>query len=200
MARMSAQERRQQLLGAAREEFLRLGPEGARISDIADRAGVNVALLYRYFSSKDQLFEESIVEPLDRVLNGMLSDTSVYGDDDGNRAHQELHLFYRSILQAFSESFELLGVVLFSERDTGHEFYTRRIAPFIDALADRSRAAGAGWPQGDAASLVVPANVGMCWGIVMDAHFRKTDLDLDEAAELVTRLTLGGVFGVSVDN
>lgn len=35
MTRLPATERRQQILAAAREVFLRVGPEAARISDIA---------------------------------------------------------------------------------------------------------------------------------------------------------------------
>jgi AcrR family transcriptional regulator len=47
---------RQALLDAATVEFARLGLEGARIDDIAARAGVNKRLIYYYFGGKDELF------------------------------------------------------------------------------------------------------------------------------------------------
>lgn len=45
------------ILEAAREEFLQKGMAGARMQAIADKAGINKALLHYYFRSKEKLFE-----------------------------------------------------------------------------------------------------------------------------------------------
>jgi TetR/AcrR family transcriptional regulator len=47
---------RQKLLTAARREFARSGLAGARVDEIADRAGVNKQLVYHYFGDKDALY------------------------------------------------------------------------------------------------------------------------------------------------
>jgi TetR/AcrR family transcriptional regulator len=47
---------RAQLLAAAREAFAAGGLEGARVDDIARRAGINKQLVYHYFGSKDGLY------------------------------------------------------------------------------------------------------------------------------------------------
>lgn len=47
---------RDALLHAAREVFSERGLEGARVDDIARRAGVNKQLVYHYFASKDGLY------------------------------------------------------------------------------------------------------------------------------------------------
>ncbi len=47
---------RVQILDAAAQEFARSGLGGARVDRIASQAGVNIRMLYYYFSSKDQLF------------------------------------------------------------------------------------------------------------------------------------------------
>jgi TetR/AcrR family transcriptional regulator len=47
----------QKILAAAEIEFLETGFAGARMQRIADRAGMNKALLHYYFRSKDKLFE-----------------------------------------------------------------------------------------------------------------------------------------------
>jgi TetR/AcrR family transcriptional regulator len=47
---------RQKLLAAARHEFARSGLAGARVDEIADRAGVNKQLVYHYFGDKDALY------------------------------------------------------------------------------------------------------------------------------------------------
>jgi TetR/AcrR family transcriptional regulator len=47
---------RKKLLTAAREEFDRHGFAGARVDEIAERAGVNKQLVYHYFGDKDALY------------------------------------------------------------------------------------------------------------------------------------------------
>ena len=47
----------QRILAAARQEFCERGLDGARMQAIADRAGVNKALLHYYFRSKENLFQ-----------------------------------------------------------------------------------------------------------------------------------------------
>ncbi len=44
------------ILAAAREEFSRLGLGGARVDQIAERAGVDKKLVFYYFKDKDNLF------------------------------------------------------------------------------------------------------------------------------------------------
>ena len=46
-----------QILEAAREVFIIKGFEGARMQEIADKAGINKALLHYYFRSKENLFD-----------------------------------------------------------------------------------------------------------------------------------------------
>ena len=48
------------LLAAAREEFARRGFEGARIDEIARKAGVNKQLIYHHFGAKDDLYREAL--------------------------------------------------------------------------------------------------------------------------------------------
>lgn len=47
---------RQKLLAAARREFADSGLAGARVDEIAARAGVNKQLVYHYFGDKDALY------------------------------------------------------------------------------------------------------------------------------------------------
>ena len=52
---------RQTLLQAARRRFAEDGYAATTVRDIADDAGVNVALINRYFSSKEGLFEACLI-------------------------------------------------------------------------------------------------------------------------------------------
>jgi AcrR family transcriptional regulator len=46
------------ILEAAQKVFLEKGMDGARMQDIANKAGINKALLHYYFTSKEMLFEQ----------------------------------------------------------------------------------------------------------------------------------------------
>ncbi|HEX2956457.1 MAG TPA: TetR/AcrR family transcriptional regulator [Chitinispirillaceae bacterium] len=50
----------QKIVQAARKEFIETGLSGARMQRIAERAGVNKALLHYYFRSKEKLYEAAL--------------------------------------------------------------------------------------------------------------------------------------------
>lgn len=75
------------LLEAARELFAAGGFERTTVRAVAERAGVNQALLFRYFGNKEALFAEAVTERaleplaqgppetlLERILTAMLDD------------------------------------------------------------------------------------------------------------------------------
>ncbi len=192
MTRLSGTERRAQILAAAREEFLRTGPDGARISDIADRAGINVALLYRHFESKEQLFDAAIVEPLIERL-GQLVDEVTAQVTDPDDIEELTRVFYRALLAIFLDTIEVLGVVLFSDRAAGHVFYQKTIVPFLDNLVEVVRISADRAPQKLSPEITVPVCVGMCWGIALDGHFRDSSIDFDVAAAAIASITRHGL-------
>jgi TetR/AcrR family transcriptional regulator len=59
------------ILRAAREEFIERGATGARMQTIADRAGVNKALLHYYFRSKERLYEAALENILTTLGNAL---------------------------------------------------------------------------------------------------------------------------------
>jgi len=64
------------ILEAARSRFIEQGYDGASLRDIASDAGVDVALVSRYFGSKDDLFRAALTSDTqpDGLLEGDLSD------------------------------------------------------------------------------------------------------------------------------
>jgi AcrR family transcriptional regulator len=88
--RRDASRTRQALLDAARRRFARDGYAATTVRDIADDAGVNVALISRYFASKEGLFEACLATavdelrstgdvPLDRVAETIAAQTAGIG-------------------------------------------------------------------------------------------------------------------------
>jgi TetR/AcrR family transcriptional regulator len=70
------------IVEAALAEFAELGLAGARIDEIARTAGVNKALLYYYFESKEHLYE-GVVEQMFLAMTGALR--GALGTSDGPR-------------------------------------------------------------------------------------------------------------------
>lgn len=58
---------RDRILAAAAEVFASIGFAGARVDEIAARAGVNKAMLYYHVGDKDKLYATVLTETIDRV-------------------------------------------------------------------------------------------------------------------------------------
>ena len=83
MARMSASERRDQLVGVAKEVFAELGFDGATIEEIAARAGVSKPVVYEHFGGKDGVYAVVVDREATRLLDTI---TSYISEDGGGRA------------------------------------------------------------------------------------------------------------------
>lgn len=62
---------RARILSAAGEVFAQIGFSGARVDEIADRAGVNKAMLYYHVGDKEQLYEAVLTETFERGLGSL---------------------------------------------------------------------------------------------------------------------------------
>ena len=64
---------KEKIFMAASEIFEEKGYSGARMQEIADRAGINKALLHYYFRSKDQLFKAVFIVLLKKMFEKITS-------------------------------------------------------------------------------------------------------------------------------
>ncbi len=62
----------EKILQTATQVFLERGKQGARMQEIADRAGINKALLHYYFRSKERLYAEVFRREIHAFLNTLL--------------------------------------------------------------------------------------------------------------------------------
>ncbi|CAB5081986.1 Transcriptional regulator, AcrR family [Olavius algarvensis associated proteobacterium Delta 3] len=80
------------ILDTAAQVFAETGYEGARMDNIADRAGVNKAMIYYHIGNKEALYT--------RVLHDVLGDTAVRMAENINRADtptDKIHAYVQSI-------------------------------------------------------------------------------------------------------
>ncbi len=69
---------KEKIFMAASEIFEEKGHSGARMQEIADRAGINKALLHYYFRSKDELFKAVFIVLLKKMFEKIIS---ILGED-----------------------------------------------------------------------------------------------------------------------
>lgn len=103
------------VLAAAVEEFARYGLSGARVDRIAARAGVNKAMIYYHFSSKEHLYQMVIDRRLTAVADSLSSALADFESDlEGAllRASQAYH-------DAFGDNPEFGAIFLHELADGG---------------------------------------------------------------------------------
>ncbi len=79
MAKTKDNSREKEILNAAKDVFQIKGMDGARMQEIADKAGINKAMLHYYYRSKQLLFEavfKNAFALLAPQLNAVLNDDS----------------------------------------------------------------------------------------------------------------------------
>jgi len=88
-----AQITQQKILDAATQVFSEKGFYGARVDEIAARAGVNKAMLYYYFKNKEKLFEELINryrEENAKIIGNLLKNTDWNDEKQADKFYEEL--------------------------------------------------------------------------------------------------------------
>lgn len=82
-----------EILYAALEEFVQFGKKGARMQSIADKAGVNKALLHYYFSSKDNLHKEVLKRMIENAFS-RISTSMEESSDPRDQIRQIIGKYY----------------------------------------------------------------------------------------------------------
>ena len=130
---MTAEETRAAILAAATAVFARDGFAGAHVAEIAEGAGVNVALIYRYFGSKEGLmhavldqFMAAAKPERDKVLEGHPMPSS----------REQVRALMRWAWQYMSQQQDMLKIILY-EVLMDHEGSDLLFRLFDTTLVDR---------------------------------------------------------------
>src|SRR5689334_6490804 len=100
---------RARILDAAKSVFEDAGFLDARISDIAERAGLSHGSFYHYFDSKEQIFRE-VAEVLEERLAEPMYNI-VMSPAEGTSALDRLHAAIRSHLESYRDEARIMGVI-----------------------------------------------------------------------------------------
>jgi TetR/AcrR family transcriptional regulator len=115
---MRAEDRRRQIVEVASELFSQRGFNGVRTKEIADRAGISPAILFRHFPSKEAIYSAILDHKLKQAaerIRARLQDAAGRKDD---RAFFGALAF--DLLELYARDSGLLRLLLFSALE-GHE-------------------------------------------------------------------------------
>ena len=192
--RLSAEARRRLIIDAARDVFLENGEAGARLRDIADRAGITEAYLYRYFTSKAELYHAAVFEPVERIIDEFEAKLDELMATNGITAAELVGRLNELMLEFMVAAVPYLGVALFSDLAVENSFYKTTLRPRV---YDRTRDvidAIKGWPDKRVELSVVNDSMwSLNYGVALDGLLRGVEIDVPRAAKRVTQLYVLGI-------
>lgn len=145
MTEMKQKNTSERIMAAALKEFAAYGLAGARVDRIARRAGVNKAMIYYHFSSKEKLYD-SIIAGKIKELIGFI-DASLKRSASLEELLTELAEFYATLFTPASA----IGPLLLRELASGGERITGKLAAFgtelkiptrLKSMVDRGKREG----------------------------------------------------------
>jgi AcrR family transcriptional regulator len=183
--RLPARERRAQIITVAQTLFLESGLTSLRTKDIADAAGVAEGVLYRYFDSKDALFEAAVLEPIEAHLTALVARVERQADETGGE--QAMRASFHDLVETMLRVTPLLVAGLFVDPSRTRIFYNSRLTPVIDVFGDvlgRIVDDWAGdWIDPHRLSQIL---LGTCAWIVMDARSGGKTVDTQAVVDRVS--------------
>jgi AcrR family transcriptional regulator len=187
--RLPAAARREAIVLAAREVFCAAGLHGGRMRAIAERAGVTEPLLYRHFSSRDELYRVAVEDHLTTLLDDAVAGADrIVADPDLDRPAL-ITALTSLYLRVMHDIAPLASVALYEEHERGKRLYQAAVRPRLRrAAAALYRAStGADLPPG-AENVVAVSLFGVPFGVALDGMVRDRPIDFDSMAGRIAKL------------
>ena len=196
--RLTAEARKSSILAAARRAFTETGDmNGTTIKLIAARSGISEGVIYRHFESKDQLFFEAVVEPLQRAVDDLVAATELIDRDQPLTPERQLKGMtglYKQLVSTLEEVLPLLGLVLFGDPQVAKKFYRENFSVAMERLAEAWREVEDryGFPF-ESPDIAARAVMGMALLLALEANHSKK-FDRDRAVSKISEGTVKGFF------
>ncbi|HEV7564320.1 MAG TPA: TetR/AcrR family transcriptional regulator [Solirubrobacterales bacterium] len=190
---------RAKILEAAREVFARAGYVDARMTEIAESAGLSTGGLYRYFEDKKDVFAALIEDLHEELYRASGRTTATFKDDplsalfDANRGYVEHYFENRDVMRAFIEA---AGV---DQRFRSIWWHMRQ--RHVKRFATAMRAEGVYTIDGSGIELVAEAMACMveqcCYVWFAHEDMRESPVSLEDAVRTVTNAWYGATLAKS---
>lgn len=121
------------ILASARQVFVEKGLAGARMQSIAERAGVNKALLHYYFRSKEKLYEAVLADILTKVWTSLREELKA--PDKPGDFRETMHILVRTYVHALRDNPDF-PVIMVHELTGGGKHLPAILTGFLSSFGD----------------------------------------------------------------
>jgi AcrR family transcriptional regulator len=199
--RMPAADRRERILAVARETFIGNGEgiNGVSVRAIAARGGIDEALIYRHFGSKESLYAEVVTAEVGAVVQRLLARTGdlAITEHSAEREQREWRLTYefiRALLALPPEVLRAIASLLGGDPEHSHSFYTDALAPALRTLEQIIAEEMANWTHGPyTPPLTLRVALATSLWHVMERDLTTRDTDPADLARQLTDLIFYGI-------
>jgi len=196
--RLPARDRRLQIMEAAKELFARQGFEGTTTRQIAARASVNEAIIFRHFRSKEDLYWAIIDHQCEA---GGWQPSLARRLSSGGNDHEVFAGIAEEILVRRAQDSNLSRLLLFSALENqprSQRFFQAHVVAYYELIAEYiRRRIAAGAFRAVNPLLAARGFVGMIvyHSLIQDIYGAKRyqDFDVKEVSETLTDIWLGGM-------
>ena len=179
---------RQTILEAASKVFTRDGYVDARMSDVADQAGLSLGGLYRYFENKEDLFANVIRDLHEELFRRSRSSTPITEDPEAalfeaNLGYLEHYRANSGVLRAFIEATtveERFTTIWWTMRE-------RHVARFVHAVENDDRVRLDGLDPATVARAMASLVEQTAYTTFAHAALNTAPADVETVARIVTR-------------
>jgi AcrR family transcriptional regulator len=202
--RFTAEDRRLQILESAMELFGRQGYQGTTTRQIAEAAGVNEAIIFRHFPTKEDLYWEV----LDRKIRDEQGRATIAKRLESGGTQREVFLAIgRDFLERRKKDPSVMRMLLFTSLENhklSSRFFHTHISDIYEMLADYIRVEiEAGRFREVDPLLAARGFLGMfVYHFMVQELFggkKYQDLDVDEVSETLTDIWLRGIMAGEED-
>jgi AcrR family transcriptional regulator len=191
--RLPADQRRQQLLDVAREEFARQGFHATAMDDIADAAGVTKPVLYQHFPSKRALYVELLNDTGNRLLHA-LTEATTHAATRRERVEAGFLAYFRFVDDSRAGFRLLFSASVRSDPDFA-EVVERVVSSASEVIAELIEI-----PASDEHRHVLAnALVGMAESVSRHAFDERDTVDAERLARWISELAWFGMRGVRAE-
>lgn len=190
-ARLSASERRKQILDVAIDVFGNAGYFGASMNEIAEAAGVTKPVLYQHFDSKSDLYR-ALIKQVGHRLIGEIAAATADAADGKEQTERGFQAYFRWVSQRHDEFMLLFGGSARHEA----EFSAQIRSITEDAAAAIAPLIAVDVPESDRHTLA-HGLVGLAEGASRRLVSLGEPFDADQVARQISALAWAGLRSVS---
>ncbi len=190
-ARLSAAERKAQISIAAREVFLESGLAMARTKEIADRAGITEAFMFRLFDGKEELYQTAIEDPAAQLMTSWAQEIHQC-IVRGGMAVDTLLAINEQGIAILNDLAPLFVIAVFSQMERGKRFYRQIVEPALSQLLVSTPVASWGSEKVNI-DVMWRAIFGVQLGIVIRHQMTDVPIDTSEVARQLTHMIVTGI-------